>query len=798
MERALMFPVRSLRQVGTTASIFVALIALAIEAHAQTVTWGFNGAGGDGTWDQFTPNWFDGSQNFLWPSGGDAVFAGVSGGGVIAAGPVVSSMTFNTPGYSLRDSLYSGDHGLTITTNEDATIWSTFFESTPGSVLIKDGPATLTFYGINFLDTVQVEQGEMRFGFNSLRSSAVNLADAPGVTLSLLTAPRDVIVRALTGGGAAGGVVRPNEQSGTVTLHVDGGGIFGGRLEDNGSGILAVDQASSDSWTLTNTNSHSGTTKISSQLTFAGNGSAANSSIRNLGTLSLDNSDTVVADRVSDSLPFNLLGGDIQLKGNAVTPVEEVIGQLNFYRASKIVVSQPGSAATQLTFGDLERDGHATLNIDGSGVGVAGLANNVAGTLSPFITSGNEWATVGNDNRITTFYDYAAEVNSGLPTDHVKLSNSGTTALEGATIRASLNLKNSGAAEQVLDLAGNSLTLTTGGILSSGSGASSIRNGTLSTTAGEMVITANNDLTIGAAIVNGGSGATALTKSGPGALTLAGTNSYTGPTAIVEGSLIVASDASLGLGSTIELNGGTLVAAASFSSPKGFSVRSGGSIDTAGFDLDFSGPTTAAITKEGLGTLTLSGPLNGSFTVDNGVLNLVNATNGTVDTLWNFHPGSLAAEDLILDIGGPAAATLTTEIFFPDLSLARLRIEFGIGNDASDLWKMNSGLFFLSDPGDLQFAFHNLGGVTTDVDYQLISYVFPHRRTCLRSLPTLPPPVGPARFSRRTPVFTCASRRCRYLSRGRQHYYCCRAPRCRWPRAVGCAGHRTALCGMVR
>jgi hypothetical protein len=125
--------------------------------------------------------------------------------------------------------------------------------------------------------------------------------------------------------------------------------------------------------------------------------------------------------------------------------------------------------------------------------------------------------------------------------------------------------------------------------------------------------------------------------------------------------------------------------------------------------------------------------LNGSFTVDNGVLNLVNATNGTVDlnrgtlqaagTLWNFHPGSLAAEDLILDIGGPAAATLTTEIFFPDLSLARLRIEFGIGNDASDLWKMNSGLFFLSDPGDLQFAFHNLGGVTTDVDYQLISYV---------------------------------------------------------------------------
>src|SRR5262245_10510389 len=51
-------------------------------ATAANLTWGVNGAGGSGTWNTTTANWFNGSQNVTWPSGGDAVFPGASGGTV--------------------------------------------------------------------------------------------------------------------------------------------------------------------------------------------------------------------------------------------------------------------------------------------------------------------------------------------------------------------------------------------------------------------------------------------------------------------------------------------------------------------------------------------------------------------------------------------------------------------------------------------------------------------------------------------------------------------------------------------
>ncbi len=710
-------------------------------AEAGTLTWGVNGAGGSGNWDTSTANWFNGSQNVAWPSGGDALFAGASGGTVTSFvfGPVVSSMTFNTPGYVVQDGwVQSGTNGLTVTTNVDATISSTLSSSaTAGDFLVKNGPAALVISGTNFLSAVQVNQGEVRAtGSSSLFFSNVTLANQPGATVTLGQSSSFASMGALAGGGTSGGIVHPDSQARTVTLTIYEGSTFAGSLQDNGLGILALQTFANQ--TLTNVNTYSGSTGIlpGSTLAFAGSGSALNSPVSIFGgTLLLDNSSTVVANRISNSSPVLLNGGAIQLKGNSTTSAEEVLGQLSLSGASSITVTQPGSAAAQLTFAGLQRNGHATLNVLGPGVDFGGLSNGSTGIVSPYITAGNEWATVGGDSRITAFSAYATDINAGSTTDHVKLTASGTTALAAETTRASLNLQNSNAAVgQTLDLAGHNLALTSGGILSSGAGASTIRNGTLSTPAQELVVTANNNLTITSRIIDGGS-ATTLTKNGTGVLTLSGTNTYTGPTAIMQGTLVVASDANLGLGSTIDMSGGTLRAAGNFSSAKGFTSNStllAGSVDTSGFDVTFSGANSGNLAKTGLGTLTLTNPSTGTTWVSQGVLKLPNATSGTV----NLQGGTLQAAGTlslldssfssgipILDLGGSPAAMLTTGTFLPSHT-GSLRIDFGIGSHSSDFWAISTHvLTWPSNTGAFQFEFENLGGVTTGVDYPLMSFL---------------------------------------------------------------------------
>ncbi len=84
---------RILRVSVVAMTVAVALV-FAESSIAQTVTWGVNGAGGSGTWDLTTADWFDGTNNVSWPSGGNAIFAGASGGTVAidfgAPGPVAS------------------------------------------------------------------------------------------------------------------------------------------------------------------------------------------------------------------------------------------------------------------------------------------------------------------------------------------------------------------------------------------------------------------------------------------------------------------------------------------------------------------------------------------------------------------------------------------------------------------------------------------------------------------------------------------------------------------------------------
>lgn len=701
-------------------------ILLPTTVPAQTVTWGLGGAGGAGTWDTATLNWFDGLNDVAWPSGGDAIFAGAAGGTVTVdsstAGPVVSSILFDRQYVLDGGTISGGASGLAITTNAPTTINSSL--SGPGSVLVKNGPATLELSNAPEFDAVHVDQGELRIVDQFTTIPEVRLANAPGATLSLNS---PVSLAGLSGGGPAGGVVTAGN------VRVLGDGEFNGQIQ------RAAPSFDGD-FRLTAASPYTGATRANGQLTFAGSGSALNSPMSVSGTLVLDNRDTALNNRISDTLPVTIDGGNLRLEGNAFAPVEELLGELVLPRSSTVTVNSPVTpAAAQLTFAGVQREGQATLNVVGPGVKIAGLANGSTGIVAPYVTAGSEWAIIGPDDRIAPLSNYSTDINSGSATDHVKLSGAGSTVLAGDTTRASLNLQNgpglqsaaqvvpTSTASQVLDLNGHNLELTSGGVLSTGASPSAVRGGSLSTPAAEMVITARNDFEISSSIVDGG-GPTMLTKSGAGTLTLSGANTYTGPTTVVEGTLLVAADANLGAGSSIAIQGGRLQAAASFSSSKGFASGLG-MFDTGGFDVEFSGASTGSLRKTGAGRLTLSGQLPNWLYVLGGEVELPNAgdefnlfaatliegtlqADGVLATLIAIPEGAIP----VLDIGGPAAATLLTSLLVVG---ERMQVNFGLGSANSDLWEVS--IFGFTGEEKIQFAFHNLGDVSPGVDYPLIS-----------------------------------------------------------------------------
>ncbi len=400
-------------------------------------------------------------------------------------------------------------------------------------------------------------------------------------------------------------------------------------------------------------------------LTFLGSSTAGNASITNNVSLNFRNSSTA-GNAVITSFS-TLFFNDDTSAGNAAitnnnsglhfvnssTAGEATIttnsgGTVNFFDAStggnaRFITNSGGTfdisglSATGMTAGSIEGAGNYFLGLKQLTVGSNGLSTTVSGVISDGGAGGGTGGSLVKVGAGTLTLSGANTYSGGTTIAAGTLQAGGTlgfSSASGFTVAAGATLDLNSFNESIGSLAGaGNVTLGTATLTTGGNGSGPTFSGTIS-----------------------GSGGLVIT--GGGAFTLAGTNTYTGPTLVSVGALwaggpgafsnasafTVASQAELVLNGFDQTIGSL--------SGAGEVIMFSATLTTGGNNKDttFSGTIvgTGSLTKAGSGTLTLSGfnTYSGGTTVEAGALTL---TNGSA-----VGSGPLALlSGTTLNLGGP-------------------------------------------------------------------------------------------------------------------------------------------------
>ena len=537
---------------------------------------------------------------------------------------------------------------------------------------------------------------------NDTISATITLNDNLDLANSSTTATGTLTLSGGITAGTTGTKTITNLGSGTQGIIL--GGVIG-----TGSGDVALVQDS-----------------LTSALTL--NGSAVNTFTGGVnikrGTLQLDFSNLSAAANLLDSGNALTLGsGILSIKGNASGSTTQGYASLTFNGGGGVLLNPNGGTDTTFEFGSISSVntvGQSLLvgKTAGTGSGSAVItttddkdAQGIYGSRVVYTSDGGttvDWATTATSASPFVFGTYGTDSGTydtmvaGATSDSLN-DTTGSLNLSGAHTHNTLKIT-SGA---TLDISGNSLTLTSGGLLSVGTVASTIQ-GTDGATrlkgsaSGDLVIHQYNTggLTISAVIGDNG-GATALTKTGPGILKLPTACTYTGGIVINGGTVAIGIETALGaapgsfVANSITLNGGNLqigiinnrfetianVNRGVFIGPNGGTVSHGGG----------GGFRTISGAISGSGTLTFSG-------MSRMTLNAVNPFSGLMivgNNLGLYQPelnvgNRLALQYATLNMG---TGTFGTAGGAPDVVLGGLTgstsldmktLLFSIGNNNSD------------------------------------------------------------------------------------------------------------------
>jgi fibronectin-binding autotransporter adhesin len=462
-----------------------------------------------------------------------------------------------------------------------------------------------------------------------------------------------------------------------------------------GDGRINLNAASGTRTITTNANASISNILVGTQgFTKAGastltlNGSAANvftgGIALNSGSLTLDYANMATATNlVVNTNALTLGGGNLLLRGKTggANATSQTLGNVSVNAGGGSTLINPnGGLSTSLILGTLtatSQGSSLTLGTAlGAGAGTATItttsnknAQDIYGGRVVFANgtanTGYDWTTTvsaGPAYTLSAYSGYTAMATSGTDTANSRIS--ATSTLAGSLTTNSLKIEDP-AASQLLDLDGNLLELTSGGLLLTGTNALQI-NGTSgnSLTAGngsgayDLVVHQYNSggLDIAAVIANNGANATSLTKAGSSSLTLSGSNTFTGGLFISDGTVTIANGGALNSTSgsenavtiagsgALSLNGNSLVvsnlSSANTTTDGGIVQNANATAATltvgnsanlsgtfAGVIQNGSGGGAIALLKTGTGKLTLTNAntFTGATNVDVGVLNIQNA-----------------------------------------------------------------------------------------------------------------------------------------------------------------------------
>jgi fibronectin-binding autotransporter adhesin len=388
--------------------------------------------------------------------------------------------------------------------------------STVSNGIRLNGSTTLNLAGNGSLGTadlyVQGGTSTYNLGLTSGSSSAVTLANnliiTSGTAATVLNiAPGDGKSLALNGlisspSANSGGLV----SFGAGTISIAGTNSYNTRSQIVGGGKLVVANLS------TNTGSALGT---------AGESTAANLTLDN-GTLSY------VGTGDTNARNFTIGTGGARIEANGT-------GLLKMGSTNAIATSGSGNRSLTLAGANTATNSFSLKVADGAG-GVTTLVKNGTGLWN--ITGAGSTYTGGTEVRGGTLIAGNGDT-SGFGTGEIRLYGGTTFKASGTATRIFTNtFRTEGEINMDWVQAQSAVNLASDTKITA--------NGT--NTSGSSTLTFNGAI--------GGAGG--LTKSGLGSMTLSVTNGYTGATSLMQGSLLVASNASIASSSGTTVNGGIL------------------------------------------------------------------------------------------------------------------------------------------------------------------------------------------------------------------------------------------------
>ncbi|WP_309085982.1 autotransporter-associated beta strand repeat-containing protein [Chelativorans sp.] len=677
--------------------------------------------GGSGTWRAAgDDNWTEevGDVNAAFTNGSFAIFAGADGevevdndnGQVRAAG-----MQFATPGYRIWGDAIELEGPQATMRVGDGTAPGAAYVATIESVLsgdaqiVKRDLGTLVLAGNNtYTGGTFIDEGTVQI------SSDANLGDAAGALIldggalrntGALTSARNITLNAAGGTfltdedatlsgiiGGAGGLVK----SGAAALTLTGNNIYAGPTTVTaGSLYVEGNQGGAD-----------GLTSVLSGATLGGGGRIG-------GDVTIADGATLTPG-AADGTPGTLaIDGNLALSGGSI--LNYSFGQANV---------EGGTLNDFITVGgNLVLDG--TLNVTETPGGTFGpgiyrifsyngtLTNNGL-TVGAIPSSGyfvqtaiaNQVNLVNTDGLVLNYWDGAAgrKFDSVIQGGDGVWQNSagndnwadGTGMINAPYTDGSFAIFSGQAGTVTVDndlgqVTASGMQFTTdgyvieGGPLGLDGPQSTIRVGDGSSAGAAMTATIEANLT----------GGSQLVKTDQGTLVLAGTNSYTGGTAVNGGTLQISSDANLGEArGAVSLSGGTLRTSANFASARALNFLSDSAVFTEeDTSLTWNGVLSGSgsFTKDGAGTMTVdadSSAFAGSTSVNDGTLAVTGSLcgdinvraggrlqgTGTVCDTNNFAGGTVAP--------GNSIGTLTVDGDYTG-SGGMLEIETVLGGDAS-------------------------------------------------------------------------------------------------------------------